>query len=328
LTAVGANIFQKDESERMKLFEFRGSPVVRMLNRIWQKRWSRILFLLLLAFSVWFAMWAFWYEPSSLTVKNYEIKIAGWHPAHDNFKIVAISDVHGGSNFITEEKIRAIVEQANAQNPDLTVLLGDYVSQQFFDRKKLKMPMPTIADGLRGLRARHGVFAVLGNHDAWHGDSVVRSEFERVGIRVLENEVTTINANGAPFRLLGLPDALKVVTWDSYSNNTKMTLFPTESEGKLIAITHNPDVIVMTTGKLSISPNFVLLLAGHTHGGQVRFPLVGAPVVPSSFGQKYAIGHIVENNVNLFVTPGVGTSIFPVRFRVPPEISVLTLKSF
>jgi predicted MPP superfamily phosphohydrolase len=83
----------------------------------------------------------------------------------------------------------------------------------------------------------------------------------------------------------------------------------------------------MITGKLSISPDLKLILAAHTHGGQVWFPIIGAPIVPSTFGQKYSYGHIVENDVDLFVTSGIGTSILPIRFMVPPEIVVLTLRS-
>ncbi|HYJ92153.1 MAG TPA: hypothetical protein VEV84_12645, partial [Pyrinomonadaceae bacterium] len=78
---------------------------------------------------------------------------------------------------------------------------------------------------------------------------------------------------------------------------------------------------------LLISPDLKLMLAAHTHGGQVWLPLIGSPIVPSSYGQKYAYGHVQENGVDMFVTPGIGTSILPFRFMVPPEIAVLTIKS-
>ncbi len=86
-------------------------------------------------------------------------------------------------------------------------------------------------------------------------------------------------------------------------------------------LTHNPDVFPDIPSRVSLT------LAGHTHGGQVNFPFVGRPVVPSKFGQRYATGHITENERHLFVTNGIGTSIIPVRFRVPPEIVVLTLQA-
>jgi predicted MPP superfamily phosphohydrolase len=88
-----------------------------------------------------------------------------------------------------------------------------------------------------------------------------------------------------------------------------------------IALTHNPDIFPR------IPRSVPLLLAGHTHGGQVNLPLIGRPIEPSVFGQRYAAGHVFENDHHLFVTTGIGTSILPVRFRVPPEIVMLTLKS-
>jgi len=89
----------------------------------------------------------------------------------------------------------------------------------------------------------------------------------------------------------------------------------------VIALTHNPDVFV------NIPPSVALTLAGHTHGGQVNLPFLGRLVVPSDYGQRFAAGHIVEDGKQLFVTTGIGTSVFPVRFRVPPEIVLLTLNS-
>jgi predicted MPP superfamily phosphohydrolase len=86
-----------------------------------------------------------------------------------------------------------------------------------------------------------------------------------------------------------------------------------------VAFTHNPDVFPQVPGRVAIT------FAGHTHGGQARFPFFGAPIVPSSYGQRYASGHVVEEGRHLFVTTGLGTSIFPVRFRVPPEIAMLRL---
>ena len=87
-----------------------------------------------------------------------------------------------------------------------------------------------------------------------------------------------------------------------------------------LMMSHTPDIFPWVTGR------FTLTLAGHTHGGQVRLPMVGALIVPGSFGQRYAAGHIVEGGRHLFVATGIGTSILPVRFRVPPEVPVLTLR--
>jgi len=294
-----------------------------------KRLWSVIKIVLLCAFVIllFLGAWAFWYEPSSLTVKNYNLKIANWNPAHNNFKIVAISDLHGGSSFITEAKIRLVVEKANEQNADLIVFLGDYVSQQRFDRSKLKMPVETIADNLRGLKARYGVFGILGNHDAWFSDAIITRELGRAGIRILENEAVRIEANGAPLRVIGLPDALKAPDWMKYTIDAQAALAKIPNEGKIVALTHSPDTFPLTINNLSISPDYAMMLCGHTHGGQVRLPFLGTPVVPSGYGQKYVRGEIIESGVHLFITTGIGTSIFPVRFGVPPEISVLTISN-
>lgn len=319
-----------------RFLDIRRSLLVKLLLWAVQSRIVLILLLLLSAAGVWLASWAFWYEPSSLTVKNYEINIPELSPAFDNFKIVAISDVHGGSSFITEEKIRRVVELANEQNADLIVLLGDYVSQQHFNRKVLKMPVATIADNLRGLRAKHGVFAVLGNHDWWYDDAKVRAELERVGYRVLENEAARIEHNGASLILLGLPDFLKAgrnlkpPIWENYAKDGREALGKIGAkEGEtVIALTHNPDPFeFLNKENYGMPNNFRLMLAGHTHGGQCDFPIIGTPLTSSSYGTKYGKGLVAQNGRQIFVTPGIGTSILPVRFRVPPEISVLTISS-
>lgn len=273
------------------------------------------------------AYWALWHEPNTLVVEHYEIGLPGWEKSLDGYKIIAISDIHGGSVGVTPEKIRLLVDRANEQDPDLIVLLGDFVSQKSGDREQLKMPIDEIAMLLRPLRARDGVFAVIGNHDNWYGYEKVRGALERAGIAVLEDEAKVIESRGTVFTLIGTKDALKSHIWAVYSKEEKEALARVGARGKIIAITHNPDIIDMITGELLISNDLVLLLAGHTHGGQVWLPILGAPVVPSSYGQKYAKGVIIDKGIKVFVTPGIGTSILPLRFMVPPEISVVSLRA-
>ena len=108
------------------------------------KNWKRNLavgFVIFSLFGVACLSYAFFVEPAGLLVNNYEIKIKNWNKEFDGLKIVAISDVHGGSNYIDEAKLRKIVELANVQNADLIVLLGDYVSQKGGETRPLRMPM-------------------------------------------------------------------------------------------------------------------------------------------------------------------------------------------
>lgn len=270
-------------------------------------------------------IWGFLIEPNQLIIKNYDLKIKKWSANFNGFKIAALSDLHAGSNFITEEKLRQIVAETNAQNPDIIVLLGDYVSPVSNNAREIKMPMPTIAENLRDLRAKYGVYTILGNTDEAYDKNEVKDEFERVGFKVLRDETASIEVNGERLRLLGMRDAMETGDWNSISAELKRILAEGEQQGYLIVLVHNPDYLPVITGDLLISSDLSLMLAGHTHGGQCRFPIIGAPVVPSEYGQKYAGGYIRDQETDMFVTTGIGTGKIPVRFGVPPEISILNI---
>ena len=275
--------------------------------------------------------YSYFVEPRRLVVNSSDISIEHWNKAFDGLRIVAISDIHGGSNGVDEAQLRRVVEAANTEDADLIVLLGDYVSQTGprgnDGRRALQMPVKTIAGHLSGLRAKLGVFAILGNHDGWYGDDEIANELTAHGIKVLNGDVATVQRNGATLRILGLKDQLKIVTWEAYNAEARSLLAPTDGMGDVLVLQHSPDVAPIITDNVPISRDLRLMISGHTHGGQVWLPVLGRPIVPSSYGQKFAAGHVRDRGLDIFVTTGIGTSILPFRFMVPPEIAVLTIRS-
>ncbi|HXG84833.1 MAG TPA: metallophosphoesterase [Pyrinomonadaceae bacterium] len=257
------------------------------------------------------AVYSFYIEPARLIVHEEDLKIPNWSAKLDGFKVVAVSDIHGGAKFITEKKIRELVETVNRQNPDLIVLLGDYVSQKSKRDEDLKMPSEVIAENLKGLRARYGVYGVVGNHDWWYDEEKVSREFENAGIKILENETARVRVGDETVNVWGIED---------YWKKTKVPLEPFEKipvKENILAITHNPDSLLETP------PEIALMFAGHTHGGQFKFPIFGALVLVSD--ERFTEGFVEVDGRHVFVTTGVGTSGPAVRFRVPPEIAVLRL---
>jgi hypothetical protein len=159
------------------------------------------------------------------------------------------------------------------------------------------------------------VIAVLGNHDWWNDGRRTRAALEANGIKVLDDEVWPVRAAGSEFFVLGISDL------EVRRRSAKAILDLAPTGVPLLALVHEPDIFAQMDERASLT------LAGHTHGGQVDLPIWGRAIVPSAFGQRYAAGHVVENGRHLFVTTGLGTSILPVRFGVPPEVALLTLRA-
>ncbi|MCC6824373.1 MAG: metallophosphoesterase [Acidobacteria bacterium] len=294
-----------------------------------RRRLLRLIGLLFIAAAACLA-YSYFFEPHRLVVRNAEIRVKGLDRTLDGLQITVISDIHAGSNAVDHAYIENLVQTVNAQNADLIVILGDFVAQTHSaepaGRRALRMPVDEIGKALSGLHANIGVFAVLGNHDGWYSDDEVAAALSRNGIRVLQNEIAAVQYNGTAFRLLGLRDHMHIKTWSRWNTDIEKVVTEAGGSGDLIVLEHSPDVLPIMAGSPLLSSQMRLFLAGHTHGGQVWLPILGRPMIPSSYGQKFAYGHIREKGIDMFVTSGVGTSILPFRFMVPPEIVVLILR--
>lgn len=259
--------------------------------------------------------WGFWLEPQRLVVTRAELELPGWPRELSGLRVALLSDLHVGSPFWDLQALSRLVARTNAEHPDLILLAGDY---QINDVPGGVFVGPDdIAHGLAPLRAPLGVFAVLGNHDWWNDGERTRRAFEANGIKVLEESSQRIERSGKSFLVVGLADQI------TRPSDPQAALSALPSHVPTLLLVHEPDVFE-TFPRLGLSPT--LTLAGHTHGGQVWLPLLGRRVVPSKFGERYAYGHVTENGRHLYVTSGVGTSVMPVRFLVPPEIAMLTLR--
>ena len=255
------------------------------------------------------AFQAFIREPRQLVVREAAMAVGCWSGAP--LRIAIASDLHVGSPGVGIEKLDAVATAINASRPDLVLLLGDYVIQGVVGGRFVAPE--AIADRLRAVKAPLGVYAVLGNHDWWLDGPRVARAFNSAGIPVLEDRAVRILRGVDGFWLVGIGDF-----WEG-RHDVATALTHVQGDEPAIAMTHNPDVFP------DIPARVCLTVAGHAHGGQVNLPFFGRPIVPSRYGGRFAAGEVDEGGRRLFVTTGVGTSILPVRFRVIPEVVILTV---
>lgn len=267
--------------------------------------------------------YAFAIEPRyRLVTSAYRFTPPRWRKTEKPLRIAALADLHACDPWMPLARIEEIVRVTNALKPDLIVLLGDYVSAIHRFRTR-EIAIEDWAAVLSKLDAPLGKFAVLGNHDWWENPEGVRQGLERNGIPVLENSARKLKAaNGVEFWLAGLGDQLahgNARAGYRGIDDLPKTLRAISDDAPAILLAHEPDIFPKVPDRISLT------LCGHTHGGQVRIPFVGAPVVPSRYGQRYAYGHIVEEGRHLLVSAGLGCTFLPVRFGAPPEIVLAEL---
>jgi hypothetical protein len=252
----------------------------------------------------------------SVEVSRIEVKLPTLPAQFDGLTIAHLSDIHHGI-YTDFDYISRCVELTNSLKPDIVALTGDYTLLQ-------KTYIDPCADALRPLRASVGVFAVLGNHDYYQSAGQTAHALRRAGFTVLIEGRERLEKRGAKISLLGADDLL-YGHWD-----VARLLRDVPADETRIVLAHNPDYIGRVASR---GQHIDFMMSGHTHGGQVRFPLLGAPHVISDYGQQYIIGlNQVEDKqsgkgpMQIYTTRGIGTIWMPVRFDCPPEIALYTLR--
>jgi len=266
-----------------------------------------ILFLIVIfGFGLWF--YCSKIEPEQLVLRQETLYIPHWNKDLDGFKIGVISDLHIGMPNVDINKIEQVVNMVNAEQPDIIVLLGDFDAKAIYNSG---IPEDEISASLKKLKAPDGIYAIPGNHD-YEPEEIINRIIKNANIPMLENDSKTIRHKNKKIRIVGFKD------WWHFKS------YPPDVIGKIspnipvLVLAHNPDLFPEMPDGIS------LMLSGHNHGGEVSFPTIGSPFVPSEYGQKYQKGYIVENNKHLFVTSGIGT-LSGFRLMNPPEVVILTI---
>jgi len=248
--------------------------------------------------------------------------VADLGSAFDGYTIVVLSDFHHRHPFDDLRWLRHAVDAANAVAPDVIALLGDYASSfketPAVSRRWYGEALPAMASELSRLRARDGVLAVLGNHDYYADAEAVRTWLHAIGAHVLVNSARCVVRSGTTLRIAGLDDVKKGRV-DPLAGCSLVNQPPT------LLLCHEPDGIRRLDPQLRVD----VMLAGHTHGGQIVFPWYGAPVTMSQIcGRRTAHGWVPNSRAPLLVTRGLGEQLpLPLRIRCPPEVLILRLGS-
>ena len=244
-------------------------------------------------------------EPFRLSIEHQAIYLRRLPSEFEGFRIVQLSDVHH-SPFTSVTQIEHAVETANSLKPDLIALTGDYVSKE-------RAYAAPCAEILGRLRARQGVFAVLGNHDHWTDAALITDLFRAEGITVLINEGMRFEKNGGAFWLAGVDDTMVGL------EDLSLALAGASNDEMKLVLAHNP-VIFRKAARAGVD----LVLSGHTHGGQVRLRSERSKSMRPR--RRLLKGLARHGETQIYITRGLGTVVLPVRFGCPPEVSLLELR--
>jgi predicted MPP superfamily phosphohydrolase len=247
-----------------------------------------------------------WWQTYQIRVTRHTLAVPRVPEPFVGLTVALLTDLHHGA-FVSLDYVREIVALTNSLAPDVIALAGDYTY------KESRYIAPCF-EVLAGLRAPYGVFGVLGNHDHYQGARTTRRALSAAGIVDLTNSGHWLEAGQRRFRIAGVGDLWKG------RQDLQAALGDTRPEESCLLLSHNPDYAETITDQ-----RVGLVLSGHTHGGQIVLPWIGALHVPSHYGLKYLQGLVRAPVTQVFVSRGLGTVSVPLRVRCPPEINLLTL---
>jgi uncharacterized protein len=255
------------------------------------------------------------FEPNRPRIVRKNVSLSRWPERLNGFTIALLSDFHYDPHF-SAHPLKAAIGIVNELRPDLIALTGDFVSMSLFDSddEKAAAAAEPCADLLRQMRAPNGLWAVMGNHDYFTDPMRVTGALEERGIKVLANESVPFERDGARFWLAGVKDVLGDIA------DLDKTLHDVPTDEATVVLAHEPD-FADAAARYRVD----LQLSGHSHGGQVRLPML-PPLYLPRLAKKYVWGLYRLGPLTLYTNAGLGTLGIPVRWNCPPEITLLTLQ--
>ncbi len=248
------------------------------------------------------------FEPFNYELTETDVFLSNLPAAFDGFRIAHLTDVHH-SRLVSIDEVRRVVEIAKRARPDMVVLTGDYTTAR-------RSYIDPCAGALASIETPHGTWAVLGNHDHYNDAELTTRALARHGINVLNNANTKIARRGDSLQLAGVDD------WGWGACDIPRALSGLDPARAIVMLSHEPRVFDME-GARAVS----LMLCGHTHGGQINLPFIGAParfLARQEF--RYMRGLYTRDDAQLYVSRGTGVIGIPARFGARPEIALLRLR--
>lgn len=254
-------------------------------------------------------------EPGWIQASLLQLEFPRLPAEFDGYRIIQISDIHA-DKWMTDERLSEVVRLVNDRRPDLVAITGDFVTAEDFTEVSVDRMAPMLAETLGKLKPRDLAVAVLGNHDHWTDPELVRRMTRNSGIKELGNAVHTIKRGESRLHIAGVDDVMED------QDRLDLVLERLPASGISILLAHEPDFADTSAA----TGRFDLQLSGHSHGGQVWLPLLGAPVLPP-LGEKYPAGLYEVGGMALYTNRGLGMIPPRMRFNCRPEITVLTLRT-